>query len=107
MALNDYLRSHLGLRDEIEKQMGTVHGIETDSAGDDDNDDTDVPSSAIIQDALGIVVFGANQASDCVVGTRKDARHGGLVAADEGEDVWAFNNGEKWGDEPPVDEEDD
>ena len=88
-------------------RMGTVHGIETDSASDDDNDDTDVPSSAIIQDALSIVVFGADQASDCVVGTRKNAGHGGLVAADEGVNVWAFNNGEKWGDEPPIDEEDD
>ena len=85
--------------------MGTVHGIETDSA-DDDNDDTDVPSSAIIQDALGVMVFGVDQASDCVVGTRKDAEHGGLVAADDGENVWAFNNGERWGDEPCVDEED-
>ena len=107
VALNDYLCSHPGLRDEIEKRMGTVHGIEIDSAGDDHNDDTDVPSSAIMQDALGVVVFSADQASDCVVGTRKDAEHGGLVAADEGEDVWAFNNGEKWGDEPPIDEEDD
>ena len=56
---------------------------------DDENDDTDVPSCPIIQDALGVVVFGADQASDCVVGTRKDAEHGGLVAADDGEDVWA------------------
>ena len=30
-----------------------------------------------------------------------------VVAADEDEDVWAFNNGEKWGDEPPADEGDD
>ena len=61
------MHSHPGLHNEIEKQMGTVHGIETDSA-DDDNDDTGIPSSAIIQDALGVVVFGADQASDCVVG---------------------------------------
>jgi hypothetical protein len=72
VALNDYLHSHPGLRNEIEKRTGTVHGIETNSAEDDDNDDTDVPSSAIIQDALGIVVFGADHASDCVVGTRKE-----------------------------------
>jgi len=106
-ALNDYLCSHPHLHDEIEKRMGTVHGIETMESADDSNDDTDVPSSAIIQDELGIAVFGADQASDCVVRTRKDAEHGGLVAADEDEDVWAFNNGEKWGDEPPADEGDD
>ena len=47
--------------------MGTVHGIETDST-DNENDDTDVLSSAIIQDTLGVVVFSADQVSDCVVG---------------------------------------
>jgi len=88
------LRSHPHLRDEIEKRTGTVHGIETMESADDSNDDTDVPSSAIIQDALGIAVSGADQASDCVVQMRKDAEHGGLVAANEDEDVWAFNNGE-------------
>ena len=101
------MRSHPHLRDEIEKRTGTVHGIETMESADDSNDDTDVPSSAIIQDALGIAVSGADQASDCVVQTRKDTEHGGLVAADEDEDVWAFNNGKKWGDEPPVNEGDD
>jgi hypothetical protein len=84
--------------------MGTVNGIETVGSMDDSNDDTDVSSSAIIQDVFGIAVSGADQASDCVVRTRKDAEHGGLVAANKDEDVWAFNNGEKWGDEPPVDE---
>ena len=75
-------------------------------SADDSNDDTDVPSSAIIQDTLGIAVSGADQASDCVVQTRKDTKHGGLVAAAKDEDVWALNNGKKWGDEPPVDEGD-
>ena len=53
------------------------------------------------------MVFGADQASDCVVGTRKDAEHGRLVAADNGEDVWAFYDGERWHDEPHVDEKED
>ena len=75
-------------------------------SADDSNYDTDVPSSAIIQDTLGIAVSRADQASDCVVQTRKDTEHGGLVAADENDDVWAFNNGKKWGEEPPVDEGD-
>jgi hypothetical protein len=104
MALNNYSRSHPHLHDEIKNRMGTVHGIETMGSTDDSNDDTDVPSSAIIQDALGIAVSGADQASDCVVRTRKDAEHGGLVAADKGGNVWAFNDGEKWGDDLPVDE---
>ena len=47
--------------------MGTVHGIKAMGSVDDSNDDTDVPSSTIIQDALGIAVSGADQASDCVV----------------------------------------
>ena len=103
-ALNDYLCSHPHLHDEIENQMGTVHSIKTMGSTNDSNDDTDVPSSAIIQDALGIVVSGADQSSDCIVRTRKDAEHGGFIAADEGENVWAFDDGEKWGDDLPVDE---
>jgi hypothetical protein len=47
------------------------------------------------RDALGIAVSRADQASDCVVQTRKDTEHGGLAAADKDEDVWAFNNGKK------------
>ena len=107
VALNDYLHSHPHLHNEIKKWIGTVHGIETMVSADDSNDDTDVPSSAIIQDALGIAVSGEDQVSDCVVQTRKDAEHGGFVAANKDEDAWAFNNSEKWSDELPVDERDD
>lgn len=88
--------------------MGVVQGVETvsESAEDDSYDDTDVPSSAIIQDALGIAVTGADvQVTDCIVQARKDDETGGLVAADEEENVWAWNNGEKWGDELPMDED--
>lgn len=90
-ALNDYLRSHPSLHDEIEKRMGVVQGVKTvsESAEDDSYDDTDVPSSAIIEDALGIAVTGADvQVTDCIVQARKDDETGGLVAADE-ENVWA------------------
>jgi hypothetical protein len=90
--------------------MGVVQGIETIPADseDDNHDDTDVPSSAIILDALDIVVIGADdQASDCIVRAAKDKMTGGLIAADEEENVWAWNNGEKWGDELPVDENED
>jgi hypothetical protein len=64
----------------------------TESA-DDSNDNMDVPSSAIIQDTLGIAGSRADQASDCVVQTREDTEHGGLVAVNKDEVVCAFNNG--------------
>jgi hypothetical protein len=104
VALNKYLCSHLSLCDKIEKRMGMVHGIEDYHVQDDDcNDNTDVLSSAIIHDQLGIIISkGDAQVSDCVVQTHKDREHGGLVAADNKEDVWAWNDGEKWGDELPV-----
>jgi hypothetical protein len=58
LALNEYLRSHPGLHDKIEKRMGTVHGIEDYHVQDNDcNDDTDVPSSAVIHDQLGIIIL--------------------------------------------------
>jgi hypothetical protein len=108
LALNKYLRSHPGLHDEIEKKTGTVHGIEDYHVQDDDcNDNTDVPLSAVIHDQLGIIISeGDAQVSDCVVQTHKDREHGGLVAADDEEDVWAWNDGEKWEDELPVVEDD-
>jgi hypothetical protein len=109
-ALNEYLCSHSELHDEIEKRTSTVHGTEDDhEKGNDFNDDTDVPSSAVIRDQLGIVISEGDsdaRASNCVVQTRKDRDHGGLVAADDEEDVWAWNNGEKWGDEPPMTDDD-
>jgi hypothetical protein len=46
-----------GIHDEIEKRMGMVHGIEDYHVQDDDcNDDTNVPSSAIIHNQLGIII---------------------------------------------------
>jgi hypothetical protein len=65
----------------------------------DCDDDADVASSAVIKDALDLVApDGSSEGSVCV--TR--APSGGLTAAGEGEDVWAWNNGEKWGDELPA-----
>jgi hypothetical protein len=40
----------------------------------------------------------------CVGSLKKDGENGGLVADNENEDVWAWNNGEKWGDELLVEE---
>jgi hypothetical protein len=59
--------------------------------------------SAVIHNQLGIIISeGDAQVSDCVVQTHKDREHGRLVAADDEEDVWAWNDGKKWGDELPL-----
>jgi hypothetical protein len=79
--------------------MGFVHGLEDEppesqldaEAGDDD---TDIPSSAVIQDALGIEaasVLGADTTRFCV----HDVHRGdglGLVAAGDNENIWALVN---------------
>ena len=49
-----------------------------------------MPSSAVIQDALNTVIPGADHdAAHFVSRVRRDPERGGLVAADENEDVWA------------------
>jgi len=72
---------------------------------DDCPDDSDVPSSLVIQEVLGINISttegGANMSEIHVSVARLD-ESGGLVAATEEEDIWAWNNGEKWGNELPT-----
>jgi hypothetical protein len=64
-----------------------------------------IPSSAVICDALGIEVSGADvDGWVCVGSSKNDEEHRGLVADDENEDVWAWNNGERWGDKLPDEE---
>ena len=108
-ALNEYLRTHPGLREEIEKRTGTVHGLEDEDAQENDcHDDTDVPSSAVIRDQLGITITDAtahDQVSDCVVQVCKKMEHGGLVADGEIEDMWAWKNGERLREAPMDDDE--
>ena len=71
----------------------------------DNCDDSDIPSSAVIRDALGIEISGVDvDGRVCVGSLKNDGEHGGLVADDKNEDVWAWNNGEKWGDKLPVEE---
>ena len=58
--------------------------------------------AAIVSDALGVAVHEIDwHAGHCVSHTRKDSDHHGLVATTEEEDIWAWNDGEKWGDELP------
>jgi hypothetical protein len=59
--------------------------------------DADVPSSAIIEDGLGIEVSGADSGGPyCVAQAQRQDNHAGLVAGGDGKDVWAWNNGKKW-----------
>ncbi|KAH7903996.1 hypothetical protein BJ138DRAFT_1119844 [Hygrophoropsis aurantiaca] len=89
-ALNEYLRTHPKLRDEIQNRTGVVHGFEDNELiSMDDEDDSDVPSSAVIEDALGIT------------GLDSDFVDRWIQWGDD-ENIWAWNNGEKWGDDLPT-----
>jgi hypothetical protein len=74
---------------------------------DDCPDDSDVPSSLVIQEVLGVTISesategGANMTEIHVSVARLDEL-GGLIAATVEEDIWAWNNGKKWGDELPT-----
>ena len=88
-----------------------VHGIEdattqAASMNAECDDDADVPSSAIIEDALGIEVSGADSGGPyCVVQAWRQDNHAGLVAGGDDEDVWAWKNGEKWTELPMEDDD--
>jgi hypothetical protein len=87
-ALNNYLRSHPQLRKEIEDRTGVVHGLEEPDAHnvameDDCPNDSDVPSSLVIQDVLRINISategGVNMSEIHISAARLD-ESGGLVA---------------------------
>jgi hypothetical protein len=110
VALNDYLCTHPKLRNEIKDRMGVVQGIEEPEAqllsmeGDCCND-SDVPLHLVIQETLGITAVSADPEeaglpAHCVMQVRQD-EDGNLVAGSESENVWAYNNGELWGDKAP------
>jgi hypothetical protein len=102
-ALNKYLCSHTKLYED-KAWTGTIHGIkdmesQTPSLK-DSYDDTDVPSSVVIRDMLGVEVSGGDVFEQtCVRQVQKDDERGGLIADDDKENIWAWNNGKKWGDE--------
>ncbi|KAG8221665.1 hypothetical protein J3R82DRAFT_1949, partial [Butyriboletus roseoflavus] len=109
-ALIDYLRTHSTLHKEIKDRMGIVHGLnkldsvedicrhgdtESDYVTVDADDDADVPSSAVIHDALGLAVAEMPAAVDSVlhcIGSTEKGPSNSLVAAGEYEDIWAFIN---------------
>ena len=68
-------------------------------------DDSDIPSRLIIQHTLGITVSkteGSANMSKLNVSAVKLGDSGGLVVAMDEENIWAWNWGEKQGDEPPA-----
>jgi hypothetical protein len=111
-TLNDYLHEHPNLRNEIKNRTGVVHSMEDAAAqaasmNTECNDDADVPSSVVIEDALGIEVSGADTGgSYCVAQAQRQGNHAGLVVGGEDEDVWVWNNGEKWETELPTEDND-
>ena len=91
--------------------MGVVQGIEDPNAQmqsmeGDCCDDSDVPSHLVVQEALGLAIsVDQGEAAHCVSQVRQD-EDGNLVADSEMENVWAYNDGELWGDKAPeVDDE--
>ena len=80
-ALNNYLHSHPQLRKEIEDRTGVVQGLEEPDAHnvameDDCPDDSDVRSSLVIQEVLGINISATEgkPSSAAVVRSRTQVR---------------------------------
>jgi hypothetical protein len=68
-------------------------------------DDSDIPSRLVIQHALGTTISeteGSANMSELKISAAKLGDSGGLVAAMDEENIWAWNWGEKWGDKPPT-----
>ena len=88
--------------------MGIVQGIkepeaQLQSMEGDCCDNSNVPSHLVIQEALGLAVSAdpdSEEAAHCVLQVRQDEDRN-LVAGNESENVWAYNNGELWGDKAP------
>jgi hypothetical protein len=87
-ALDEYLHSHSYLCDEIEACTGTMHSLNELSKSEaqpreeakDDCDDSDILSSAVICDALGIEVSGVDvDGQVCVGSSKKMGRMEGLL----------------------------
>ena len=84
-----------------------MYGVEDEDLQDqfmdeDSPDDSDIPSAMVIHEALGVMVLDTQgmALSHCVSQAQRD-QNGGLVADTMEEDVWAYNNGELWGNDPP------
>ncbi|KAL0569111.1 hypothetical protein V5O48_012860 [Marasmius crinis-equi] len=114
-ALKTYLKSDKDLFTEIQNRCGLVHGMgesemseescaEADIDAEHIEDDTDVPLAEVVSEMLQP----RNEAGQHAY---RRGDHGGLVAAAEEEDVWAYDDtGRPWasgGTIPTVDDGDD
>ena len=72
---------------------------------DDCHDNSDILSSLIIQEVLGINIFATEDSTNMTaihVSATRLNESVGLVTAIEEEDIWAWNNGKRWGNELPT-----
>lgn len=97
------------VRYEIEAQLGAVQELETEDESDAaaDTDNTDIPLSTEIQDALGIGVPDADREMGVCMEIVKHSVGGGSIAGGDGEYVRAWNNGEKWDETLPTNGDND
>ena len=102
-GLNEYLRAHPALHDEINDYMKVVHGLEdSEDLADnhiiaDTDDDAAVPLSAVIQDEFGLddadIPAEVDTTPHCIDSTvTEKGPDNSLVAVGEYEDIWAFIN---------------
>ncbi|KAH0833099.1 hypothetical protein J3R83DRAFT_12092 [Lanmaoa asiatica] len=98
-ALDEYLRTHPTLHDEIKNRTGVVYGVEEvppeDQVTAEVDDDADVPSSAVIRDAFNLqnaeIPAAVDVISHCVNRSEKGPDDT-LVAAGDDEDIWRYIN---------------
>ena len=93
-ALDVYLSACPTLHNEIKQCMGVVYGVKEMMSAESADDDTDVQSSAVIQDALGlnnseIPTDGVNVVSHCVETAEKGSGNS-LVATEEFDSIWRY-----------------
>lgn len=108
-SLRTYLKEDPILADEIKARLGSCDledlpddipaagGVTENEEPADDGDDTDVPLTAVIRAALGesLATPAPSHLEVDKVAEREDG--GGLAAANEEDDVWAYNDqGQRW-----------
>ncbi|CAK5278788.1 unnamed protein product, partial [Mycena citricolor] len=109
-ALREFLRTDTSLAMEIANRCGATHlgavmsgaDVAEDVADFNANDDSDVPLSAVIKDALSITVASeaaghSLPASEQVAPRTANDSTAGLVTNDQSEDIWPYTvNGRIW-----------
>jgi hypothetical protein len=93
IALQRYLAADETLRKEIEAKIGPLPGledIENDIQTYEQEDDSDVPSTCVVKDALGLDLPDTDDGGHCVpaVATAGVGEFGYLSAVGRAEDIW-------------------